>query len=65
MTNKAARQAAKELLKLHEGKCSVRTGTPFHTAFVEMERAGLVKLTEDSIGMVDVREVKKGEGERK
>lgn len=60
MTRKAALTLARQLLPLHDGACSVRSGTPFHKAFLEMEKAGLVKLKEDSTGMVEVREVKKG-----
>lgn len=55
MTRPQARQAARELLKLRNGRCSVRAGTAIHDAFCEMRAAGLVEVSFDSTGMVNVR----------
>ncbi len=43
-----SRETAKDLLKIHNGSCSVPRNGPLHLAFCEMQEAGKVRIEKTS-----------------
>lgn len=51
-----AELTARDLLKIHNGACSIPRNGPLHLAFCKMQEAWEVRITRSSTaGLVDVR----------